>query len=471
MIRHFDSLRVRLTAWYASVLVGVLATFGVLLYSVVAYQLVRHHDEALKAAAGEVARVLSQQEDCEHLTDAQRAELDKIGHLILFHDVGGEGRVFYRSSDSAHGEIPVDLQQVAATPASGWFETLPSRTGPMRVYSESYRSHAGRAGVIHVMHALGDVPAPLRSLRLALLLMTPLAVLLSSAAGYWLSGRALRPVDEVSRLAREIGASSLSRRLPVPKSHDEIGHLVETLNDMIARLESSFEGMKRFTADASHELRGPLATMRGAIDVALSREREPAEYRRTLASVGDDVNRLRSITEDLLVLARADAGRIVLEQAPVRLDVVTSEVVESFQPLATERKVSVSARCAEATTVSGDERWLRQLTFNVVDNAIKFAATAATDDAERSVTVEVAQEDDAAILRVSDTGPGISEEAAPRIFERFYRGDGVRTARGSEGVGLGLAIAAWIVDAHRGRISVAERPGGGAVFTVRLPLA
>lgn len=152
---------------------------------------------------------------------------------------------------------------------------------------------------------LGDLPGPLAGLRLALLLMAPLAVFFSSIGGYWLAGRALAPVDEVTRMAQEIGASSLSRRLPVTNAHDEVARPVDTFNQMIARLEGSFESMKRFTVDASHELRGPLTTMRGAIDVALSKPREAGDYKQALVSVGEDVNRLRSIAEDLLVLSES----------------------------------------------------------------------------------------------------------------------------------------------------------------------
>ncbi len=465
----FHALRFRLTLWYALVLAAVLAVFGVSLYGLVRYQLVRHHDAALTEAAAAVARVLSEQEDCEHLTDSQRAELDGIGHLVLFHEVEGEGRVFYRSPDSAAVEIPLDSRAATAPAGAGSFDTLSGKPELLRMYSVPYRSRAGRRGLIHVVHGLGDVPAPLASLRLALLLMAPLAVLLSAAGGYWLAGRALAPVDDVTRLAREIGASSLGRRLPPPKAQDEIGRLVDTLNQMIARLESSFEAMKRFTADASHELRGPLATMRSAIDVALSRPREHSEYRDALASVGEDVDRLRDIAEELLVLARADAGRIAIERHPVRLDVVTTEVVESFEALAAERGVSLCARCVEAVTVAGDERWLRQLVFNLLDNAVKFSAPAKAGE-RPSVSIEVAEDDGAGLLRVADTGPGIPEQALLRIFERFYRADDARSYQG-EGVGLGLSIAAWVVEAHGGRIWAANRPDGGSLFTVSLPVA
>lgn len=470
MSRLLHSVRLRLTVWYAASLSLVLVAFGALLYGVVHYQLSRHHDADLNEAASQVTQVLSEQEDCVHLTDSQRSRLDQIGHTVLFHEVAGEGRVFYRSPDSAGLTAAID-QGASLSSEQGWFEMLPSGRGPLRMYSVPYRSRAGRRGLIHVVHGLGDIVQPLEGLRLALMVMAPLAVLLSALGGYWLAGRALAPVDHVTRMAREIGASSLSRRLPSSKADDEIGRLVETLNQMIARLETSFEAMKRFTADASHELRSPLANMRGAIDVVLGRPREAEEYQRVLTSVGEDVDRLRSIVEDLLVLARADAGRIRLERAPIRLDVLAAEVVESFQPSASTQGVSLSADCRTPVTVVGDERWLRQLAVNLLSNAVKFSAGGTAARTSAAVVVEVGMTDGEASLRVADTGPGIPEEALGHIFERFYRADAARAYRGADGCGLGLAIAAWIVEAQGGTITARNRPEGGSVFIVTLPPA
>jgi heavy metal sensor kinase len=471
MITAFHTLRFRLALWYALVLALLLSAFGIMIYGIVRYQLTRHHDAALRESAAEVVRILSQREDCEHLTPSQKAELDRIGHLVLFHEVEGEGRVFYRSPDSSG--LPVAMPQGAGAvlPTEGWFESVFAQSRLLRMYTEPYRSRAGRRGLIHVVQSLGDVVAPLASLRLALLLLAPLAILVSAAGGYWLGAWALAPVDRVTRMAREIEATKLGRRLPVPSAPDEIGRLVDTLNQMIARLEASFDAMKRFTADASHELRGPLATMRGAIDVALSRPREASEYRDVLASVGEDVDRLRSIAEDLLVLARADAGRIELERSPVRLDVLAAEIAESFQAVAMEHHVQLDARCEAPVPVLGDERWLRQLVVNLLDNAVKFSAAAGSGQHASSVTVETGTVDGAASLRVADSGPGIPEDDFGRIFERFYRADDARSYRPTEGAGLGLSIAAWIVNAHNGRITAENRPQGGSVFSVRLPLA
>ena len=254
----------------------------------------------------------------------------------------------------------------------------------------------------------------------------------------------------------------------MPRARDEIGRLVETFNQMIARLEASFDAMKRFTADASHELRGPLATMRGAIDIVLAQPRDAEEYRRVLASVGEDVDRLRSIAEDLLVLARADSGRIRVERLPVRLDVVASELAESFAAAANLQGRSLAVRCDEPVVLLGDERWLHQLVFNLLDNAVKFS-NPGSEDGSAQVTIEVRRAEGVARLEITNPGPGIPPEALDHMFERFYRADGARPYRGAEGFGLGLAIASWIVEAHGGTIAARNRTEGGVAVSVTFP--
>ncbi len=466
----FRTLRWRLALWYGFSLALLLSLFGTVLYGLVRYQLIRHHDRALTSAAASVAGVLSERDDWGSLDDGQQAELDRMGHLVLVHEVEGGRKVFYRSPEAMAQDIPLaELPDEVSRPR---FETLGGQHELLRMYSTPYRSRSGRQGVIRIVHSLGDVPAPLASLRLALLLMTPLSVLLATVGGYWLAARALGPVDDVTRLAREIGASNLGRRLPSPKAQDEIGRLVETFNAMISRLESSFAAMQRFTADASHELRGPLASMRGAVDVALSRAREPEEYRNVLRSVGEDVDRLRSIAEDLLMLARADAGRIEIERIPVRLDIVAAEVVESFRGQALEKGVSLISQSSRVVTILGDERWLRQLVYNLVDNAIKFSAVSENSAGATSVVVEVSEHESYAIMNVLDSGPGIPEAALPHVFERFFRADNARVFQQRDGFGLGLSIAAWIVEAHEGTITATNAARGrGAAFSVSLRLA
>ena len=459
-------VRARLAIAFAGSLTLLLSAFGGVLYAAVHHQLFRHHDESLVAAAAAVRSVLFEHEDCAQLTPAQTQALDAIGRLLLVHEAEGEARVFYRSPDTARVELPVESLASGTFRAAGGFRTFTAATGPFRVYSEPFISRAGRHGVIRVAQDLGDIVEPLATLRFAFLLMAPLAIVLSVVGGYWLAGKALDPVDQITRLAREIGADRLERRIPDSGVRDEIGRLVATLNQMIARLESSFTGMKRFTADASHELRGPLATMRSAIDVALSQPRDTGDYRTVLRSVGEDVDRLRSITEDLLVLARADAGRVRIDREDVRLDIVASEIAESFRAAAEARSVTIDVQAPSPVVVAGDERWIRHLISNLVDNAVKFAARPGGAQSAR-VAIVVMRGEGPARLVVSDDGPGIPSDALGHVFERFYRVEGARSYAPVSGFGLGLSIAAWIVSAHGGVIEARNRAGGGSEFEVR----
>jgi heavy metal sensor kinase len=310
------------------------------------------------------------------------------------------------------------------------------------------------------MEQMGDVEEPMEALKKTLFWITPLAGLLAALGGYWLAARALRPVDQITRMAQTIGARQLSLRIPEPPVDDELGRLARTVNAMLGRLETSFEAMGRFTSDASHELRSPLAVLRSTLDVTLARTRSVEEYQEVLMSLEEEVARLQSITEDLLLLARADSGRIPLTRRPVRLVELARETADSFGPQAEEGGLTLVAPVP--VTISGDERWLRQLLLNLLENAFRHG--------EAPVVLTVEPKEDGALISVSDAGPGIPPDKLDHVFERFYRTDPARTPGTSEGAGLGLSISAWIVQAHGGRLTASNRPGGGGLFVAWLPL-
>jgi len=459
------SLRARLTLWYCSALTLLLVLLGVLVYGTVRHRLSLHHDEPLYEMAMAVQHILNEQEDCHTLTPEQISTLNQLGKLVLVHEDGGEHQVFYQSPEMASNPLAPAVEMI------GWdvsrkpkFITFDHKGTPWRVLSMPYHSKAGRQGVIRLMADLGDIEETLRSLRLALILLMPAGILFSAIGGYWLSGKALAPVDRVVRMAHEIEANNLNQRLPHPGVNDEIGTLVDTLNGMIGRLEQSFDAMKRFTADASHELRSPLATMRNIIDVTLERPRSAEEQRAALESMGEDVDRLRKIVEDLLLLARADAGRLVMAREPLRLDELVGALTEAYQARAEESGITLKAEVTEPVGVLGDERWLYQLVGNLLDNALKFTPRGGL------VLVSVRGDVRNAVLEVIDSGPGIPEEDLERIFERFHQVDPSRTLSQKQGSGLGLAIADWIVKAHGGSISATNQPEAGARFIVTIPI-
>jgi heavy metal sensor kinase len=285
---------------------------------------------------------------------------------------------------------------------------------------------------------------------------------LAVVGSLFLSRQALRPVAESIRTAKRLDPKNLSERLPQTGAGDELDELAGTINALLDRLAAYHAQVIRFTADASHELRSPLGAMRAAVEVALQRPRCIEEYRDVLASLGEQCERLTSLVNGLLLLARADAGEVLVRREAVDLSALAEEAAEMYEPLGEERGTAFRWECPPGVLVLGDAQRLRQLVTNLVDNAMKFTP------AGGSVTLQVQQVGREAVLTVADTGVGIASEHLPHIFERFYQAD---PARSSSGSGLGLGICRWIVEAHGGAITAASNDGVGTTFTVRIPLA
>jgi len=288
-----------------------------------------------------------------------------------------------------------------------------------------------------------------------------ITLLLAGGGGYYLAAQALRPVDEIARTAARIDAGSLGVRVPARPVDDELGRLVGTLNGMLERIEQGVGAVRRFTQDASHELKTPLAAIRGTVDVALLAPRVAADDEKALHAIARECERLERIVKDLLTIARADAGGVVERKEPLDVRAVAAEVAEVGEILAQERGARLVADVAgPPLQIVGDLARLRQVGLNLVDNAIRYGK------AGGQVWLRVASDGERALVIVEDDGPGIPAAERERVFERFHRG-----RRDVPGVGLGLAIARAIVREHGGTIVAGERAGGGARFEVSLPLA
>ncbi len=314
----------------------------------------------------------------------------------------------------------------------------------------------------------GQIAVPLQKvqyqvdkLKLTLIYIAAVLLLISAIGGWILSGRALKPVDEITRRARQITANDLSQRLGI-KQEDELGRMAATFDDMIGRLEEAFERQKRFASDASHELRTPLTVMQSEVSLALARPRSSDEYRETLVSMDEEVSRLSTIVGDLLTLTRVDVDPAGIQHKPVALDELLDSLSARVGVIAAERDITVHAERLDPVTVAGDSTRLRQLFTNLLDNAVNY-----TRDGGR-VTVMVERTAEGARVRVADTGIGIAAADLPHIFERFYRADGARE-QNTQGTGLGLAISRSVAQAHHGHIDVVSEPGKGTTFTVILP--
>ncbi len=466
-MRFNRSLRYQLTIWYCVALVMGLIVFGVVLSGMAQQHLLTNHDANMKARGQVVLGILAGQGESRNLTPGQVEELAHISRVLVVERIGHVDQVVYRSPDIPGGALSQEIRGLPWQSETGRsFETLTFGGDKWRVYSLRYTSPIGRKGSIRIVENLGDVGATLKRLRVAFLHLAPVGILISFLGGFLLSARALAPLNRIIGLARRIEASKLDQRLPHPGVDDEIGRLVDTLNRMIARLEASFEAMKRFTADASHELRSPLATIRNTIDVTLEQPRTPQEQESAMRSIGEEVDRIRTLVEDLLLLARADAGRMVMQMKPVRLDGLVEAQVDAHQIQAREHDIQLECAPLPPDEILGDERWLHQVVGNLLDNAIKYTPMGGRVWVDLHHLVQ----DSTARITVSDSGPGIPEADLERVFERFFRSDPSRSRAHVPGLGLGLAIAAWVVHAHSGSIHAANRPGGGATFTVALPV-
>jgi two-component system, OmpR family, sensor kinase len=279
-----------------------------------------------------------------------------------------------------------------------------------------------------------------------------------------LARRALQPIDRVVTRARRICEANLGDRLPHPGTQDEIGRLVETLNDMLARLERSFEVQRRFTADASHELRSPLSRLRAELEVTLRRPREAGDYEETLHSCLDEVERVQSLIEELLALARIDAREEPEAPEPVAVVDIVAAAVAAVRLKAAKRSIDLAIERPLDLLVTTAPVAAQVALANILDNAVKFSPPGGR------VRIVVTAERNEAVIAVSDCGPGVAPEEAAQLFERFYRGKASRSA-GAPGVGLGLAISRALVEREGGRISVDPRADAGATFSVRLPRA
>jgi two-component system OmpR family sensor kinase len=487
-------IRLQLTIWYTLVSATLLLLFCILFYTSIQQTLASSLDLTLQMRAQQVAEGVSIQNG-EVVVDDIVDELPELSATAAIVDAPGEqdsglnqfaqqtvdqsavfsnnsilvriidkkGNIIYRSPLFKGFSMPSSSLNVPLK-GSAWTGTV---MGPqahqIRFYSTMLVSQSKTVGVVQVGQALGNLDATLNHILFGLFIITPFMLIFSAFVSYWLAGRAFFPIRYLAQAAREIGAKDLHQRVPVPIARDEVQELAIIFNDMIRRLEKAFSQQHRFVSDASHELRTPVSVIRNMTDVSLAHATSVDEYRHVLQEVNSEAERLGHLINDLLALARADEGQIKLDCEPVRIDLLTSDVVESMAPLAAERGLILRVQHVQPATTMGDAARLIQVIMGLVDNALAY--TNSGGDVSLSVAAHSSHVD----ISVRDTGIGIAETDIEHIFERFYRADPARS-KVAGGSGLGLSIVDWIVRAHQGSIHVTSQPGKGSTFTVTLPL-
>jgi heavy metal sensor kinase len=461
------SIRWRLTLWYGAVLAAVLTAFGGAVYLMMRHGLLERTDVEL---AGELHEMIDDVEMTTDWSDLGRRWSRRFARYggYEFQSSIVSGPTLGRSDRLVSAPLPVPSIPYSLHRLD--FESVPlgARTvdlGPQGRWRVDAQLVPAREGpvVVQVAATLAAVDHELAELLAVLLLTGPLALAGALGGGYLLARTALAPVDRMAAAADQITANRLDLRLQVPNPDDELGRLGRTLNGMIARLQQSFEEIRRFTGDAAHELRTPLAVMRNAAEVALRLPRDSEQYRTVLEEMLEEVERLTRLSEELLFLCREDARLVPMTRESVRLDELVQEVADHLRVVAVEKRQTIAVDFPGPCTVLGNAELLRRLLFNLLDNAIKY-----TKDGG-SISVQGAFLSDKVRVVVADNGIGIAAEHIPHIFDRFYRVDPARGREATEGIGLGLAICRSIVESHGGCIEVESDVGRGTQVTFTLP--
>ena len=461
-------LRVRLTLWYGTALALVLIVFSVVLYAITARNLRDTVDESLEDTATTAVRSLEERGFLPLINEdellSQFPELTRIDKF--FQIFSPSGTITIRSPNIKQHEVPLSRTALdAAFSGHSIFESAKyPKEPPLRLISMPIMYRGNLLYIVQVGTSMESVGETLRRFLVLLVVAIPIALAVSLAGGWFLAGRALRPVDKITLAAQRIAAGDLSQRLSMPAAHDEIGRLAATFNNMIGRLDTSFRQIRQFTSDASHELRTPLTVMKGETDLVLRRPRSLDDYKSVLESNLEEIDRMTRIVDELLFLSRADMGEVKVESLPVAMEALVEDVHRQAKLLAQDRNIEVLLGTVMPVVVQGDDLRLRELLLNLVENAMKYSHPGG------KVEIALLNDGREARLSVTDHGIGIAPADHKKIFQRFFRTD---VARGhtKKGTGLGLAICAWIAELHKGRVEVKSDLGQGSTFTVVLPLA
>jgi len=456
-----DSVRIRLTLWYAGVLALSLIAFALVIYYAAGNIFHERQDESLRSTAQTVASAyLEELGETHSQSTAGKVVLAEItfpNRYVQLTDSAGNPLA---ASANLAGSIAIPTHVLADARARGFSHAT---VNGLRVTIVPLSSDQA-LGFAAVAEPLSVIEDGLSELRRDLFTGVLLVLLLASAGGYFLARKSLAPIASMNSQTQRISAENLSARLDVTNSRDELGRLATTINDLLARLENAFKEQQRFIADASHELRTPLAVLRGETEVALGKTRTVDEYQQSLSLIQDEAERLSRIVEDLFILARQPINtRAALNKERVSLNEAVRDCARAAQVLAFRKGVRLKVENdSPSIDLNGDEDLIKRMLLNLLDNAVKYTP------AGGEISLALVRQNGNAEIVVRDTGVGIPAEAQPRVFDRFYRVDKAR-ARTMGGAGLGLSIAQWIVEIHGGSINLTSTPGHGSTFTIVLP--
>lgn len=460
---RFSSIRFRLAAWYFFSFALILGLFAFGAWFAMRASVGEAVDHDLRTRIRDV-RAFAEQElslgQAELLEELQEHSLLGLGGgLLQLSD--GDGRVLFRSGRLKNTRL--DLPTPATGDLSVKYASLGAGRSSVRAASQIVDVQGTRF-LIQVAEPMDEFDESLGRFEEILLILAPIFLLLASLGGFWMSSRALAPVDRITTDARQISISNLSMRLQSPPVKDELQRLTQTLNEMLDRIEAEVKRIVQFTADASHELRAPLTLIHTAAEFSLRRERTREDLLDAMRKIVRESARTSLLVDDLLLLARADSSTDELRLEPIDISATGREASEIAATLVEAKNIQFSASILkDPVIVNGSEQLISRLWLILLDNAVKY-----TPEAGR-VTFAMGVSNSQLETTVSDTGIGIAAADLPHVYDRFWRADRVRS-RNMGGAGLGLSIARWIVQRHGGEIEISSEPGRGSRVTVRLPV-
>ncbi len=462
-MRFIRSIKFRLTVWYLGILGALLLIFAIIAYIMLSNSLYQSLDDSLELG---VAQLESSMEVEDEGADYEYGDWFDFGEqpleLMLLYDT--EGRLVLAQGWGQNEDNPLMGTLIAqALTGRSLYTTEILKGREMRLYATPLENEQAVNGVVVVGRSTAEVKDVLERFRYILIFTSAAMIVLAGGCGLFLANRAFRPVEQISRTAREIEETDLSKRIDV-HSEDELGRLASILNQMIARLERAFSRQRQFTADASHELRTPLAVIQAESTLSLRKERKERDYRKSLELISREAEQMSALVDKLLFLARADSGKEQLNLEAVNLRSLITDLATEIEVLCREKRLQFMVGPLEDLVLKGDKVELKQLLFNLLDNAIRYTPAGGT------VSISMERQGDAAVIAIRDSGVGIPEEHTSHIFERFYRVDKARSRSGG-GAGLGLSICQHIAQTHGGRIEVVSKAGEGSTFSVFLPLS
>lgn len=456
----------KLTLWYIfTFTVSTLVIFG-FLYFRLRHQLIKEIDQFLLDETMEMERVLSRApQETLFLMRFEDEVMGRKYYPFFFQILNREGTPLYTSK--GFGELGYAVPAEVLANAKNGQETRErfissKRRTPYRIISTPVYQNGAFHQIIQIGTHLHFARKNLVHFRNNILAALLIVLVLGTLGGWTLARRSLSPISYIVSKTRAITSENLNERLQMRGTEDEIDELIYTINEMIARLDISFKQMTEFTADASHELKTPICALKGEAEVLLSKIRSSGEYQEGLAHFIERFDYLNRMINDLILLSKFDSHQAELNLIPLRLDSLLKDIVNLFRALAEQKNIDLIMEPLPEVRVVGDKVRLQQLFTNLIDNAIKYTR-------EGSIQVTLEKNEGNAIVKINDTGIGIPKEDQPNIFKRFYRADKSRSKE-TGGVGLGLSIAEWIANAHRGKIEVESELHKGSSFTLYLPI-